>query len=126
MKFRRHQLIVWDFAIFIVSNFIVHSSPKNLFLAPHKACTRAQLPARQACSVPVPLRPPLPSGKETMAMREVNMSGMGRRSARLSTSKWLKYVEITSIDWPKTFRYVGSNLNYVGSNCMETKQMRRK
>ena len=28
-----------------------------------------------------------------------------RRSALFPTSKWLKYVEITSIDWTKTFNY---------------------
>ena len=49
-------------------------------------------------------------------MYEVNMAGIGHRSARLSTSKWPKYVEITSIDCLKTCRYVGSKMNYVGSN----------
>ena len=28
-----------------------------------------------------------------------------RRSALFPTSKWLKYVEITSIDWTKTLNY---------------------
>ena len=81
-----------------------------------------QLPTKQACSVPVALdyhSIPLPSGKE-IDTYEVNMAGMGHRSARLSTSKWPKYVEITTIDWSKAFRYVGSkielgvNLGYMG------------
>ena len=43
-----------------------------------------------------------------------------RRSALFPTSKWLKYVEITSIDWTKTLNYVEitsidwtKTLNYV-------------
>ena len=44
------------------------------------------------------------------------MAGIGHRSARLSTAKWPKYVEIMNIDWLKTCRYVGSKMNYVGSN----------
>ena len=46
------------------------------------------------------------------------MAGIGHLSARLSTSKWPKYVEI--IDWLKTCRYVGSKINYVGSNWNHT------
>ena len=79
----------------------------------HQALRKAQLSAKQAGLAPVPLdyhSIPLPSGKELDAYEVNVMAGMGHRSAHLSASKWLKYVEITSIDWSKTCRYVGSKI----------------
>ena len=108
---RRHFLIL---QIFIGSIFIVQYSPNNLFLVPSPwPCERFScLQLNWACSVPVPLdyhSIPLTLGKEIDTYK-VNMAGMGHRSVRLSTSKWAKYVKITSVDWSKTLRYVGSKI----------------